>query len=661
MESAGATNVFPLPDRENHPMPPVHEALQPDRGRSVLRDALQSIWENSNESMRLTDGTGVIVAVNPAFCSLVDMKEEQLIGKHFTVIYPAGDTAEQIRGSYDVKFRSGNIKTRYEKTYTLWSGKVLDVEVVSSFVDSDDGQRYMLAQFRDMTAQRLMQRALVESEMKYRRLFANSVQPMFESTIDGKLVNANRALLRLLGYETMMDLKDLDIERDIYVNPEDRRLMIQALKLRGYITNAEIQLRRRNGKTITVTEHARAVMDSQGAVIGFEGILEDVTARKATEHKIQQYLSALEESKNALAELNAQKDKLLSILSHDLRSPFSSILGFCEVLQNESDQLTDQERREFLGYIEESAKDQLELVNKLLDWSRLETGRIKMDEREVDLKDIVEKSVMVLMGLAKQKGIALASTVPAGLVVRGDAQLLQQVFTNLVGNALKFTPRDGSITLSFEGEQDHHWVVAVRDTGIGIPQADLPKLFKVEEKYTRKGLGGEKGTGLGLPVVYEIMQKHNGDISVESSPDRGTSFLLRFPNARPASGLSVLIVDDEPGARVLHARYVRKCLPGATILQASDGAEAFELARRHCPALILSDYDMPDVDGFELLSKIRGDETTRGIPVVIITGHDSHASHEALLLSGAVDIIQKPVTPDRMAEVLRILAPPVQS
>ncbi len=665
MESAGAANIFqfsqPISDRMVGLPASARAVPSPVEEPSVLHNALHSIWENANEGMRLTDQTGAIVAVNPAFCALVGMKEPDLVGQHYSVIYQAGEVAEQLRLAYETKFRSGSIRTRYEKAYTLHSGKILEVEVVTSFVDADDGARYLLAQFRDISGQRLTQKALVDSEAKYRRLFANSVQPMFESSIEGKIINANRAMLKLLGYDTMLELAELDIERDIYASREDRDLVVEALKLRGYITNTELKLRRRNGKIITVIEHARAVLDVHGTVIGFEGILEDVTARKAMEHKIQQYLGALEESKKALAELNAQKDKLFSILSHDLRSPFSSILGFCDLLRTDSGELTEKERREFLGYIEDAARDQLDLVNQLLDWSRLETGRIRMEMRDVDVKAVAEKSVTSLLGLARQKGVALDNALPDGVIVRGDASLLYQVFSNLIGNALKFTPEGGTISIALERGKDGDPVVAVHDTGVGIPPSDKAKLFKVEEKYTRKGLRGEKGTGLGLPVVHEIMQKHNAEISVESEVGTGTTFYLRFPTVQPAAGLSVLIADDEPAVRVLHSRFVRKWLPTATILSAQDGREALDLARAHHPAVVLTDYDMPEIDGFDLIRLLREDPATKGIPVVVITGHDSHASHEALLLSGAADILQKPVTPDRVGELLWALSLPVQA
>ncbi len=511
----------------------------------------------------------------------------------------------------------------------------------------------MLAQFRDITAEKITHTALTESESKYRGLFANSVMPMFQSSPDGKFVNANRAMLKLLGYSNFYELAELDIARDTYANPEERKALTETLHQKGYVVNTEITLKRKNGRIITVLENARTVVDEDGKVIGYEGVLEDITARKAMEKKLQEYVWALEKSKNALADLNAQKDKLFSILSHDLRSPFSSILGFCDILLKENDQLTGEDRLQFVAYIQEAAQDQLSLVNKLLDWSRLESGRIRMEHVELDLHDIVRKNLNSLMGLALQKQVKLQTNLPSKVMVYGDKHMLSQVFGNLLGNSLKFTPPNGTVTVELMEEQSNHWVIGVRDTGIGIPEDDVHKLFKIEEKYTRKGLQGEKGTGLGLPVVHEIVQKHHGSISVKSTSGTGTLFLITLPKSKPEAGENILVVDDEHGVRLLHTRYIKRVLPNANVLHAADGTEAFQLAREFNPQVIISDNDMPDLDGLELVRNLKADPATSDIPIIIVTGQDSDSNREALKQYGVTAILNKPVTPEQIAIALR--------
>ena len=371
-----------------------------ENGLQNAAKVLSFIWDNSNEGMRLTDEKGTIISVNSSYCRLVGMTLEELIGKHFTCVYAEMENREKMARAYESRFKEREAELQHEKRFMLWTNQILDVEVCDSYVESDDGHMLMLAQFRDITAEKITHTALTESESKYRGLFANSVMPMFQSSPEGKLVNANRAMLKLLGYSNFYELAELDIARDTYANPEERKALTETLHQKGYVVNTEISLKRKNGRVITVLENSRTVVDEDGKVIGYEGVLEDITARKAMEKKLQEYVWALEKSKNALSDLNAQKDKLFSILSHDLRSPFSSILGFCDILLKENDQLTAEDRLQFVAYIQEAAQDQLSLVNKLLDWSRLESGRIRMEHVELDLHDLVRKNLNSLMGLA---------------------------------------------------------------------------------------------------------------------------------------------------------------------------------------------------------------------------------------------------------------------
>jgi PAS domain S-box-containing protein len=657
MESAAISgNIIPFSPAAAitaRPTGTVKKQKSSENGLQNAAKVLSFIWDNSNEGMRLTDEKGMIISVNSSYCRLVGMAFEELIGKHFTSVYAEIENREKMANVYESQFKEQEAEPQHEKRFVLWTNQTLDVEVCDSYVQSDDGRMLMLAQFRDITAEKTTHTALTESESKYRGLFANSVMPMFQSSPDGKLINANRAMLKLLGYSNFYELADLDIARDTYANPEERKALTETLHQKGYVVNTEISLKRKNGRIINVLENARTVVDEDGKVIGYEGVLEDITARKAMEKKLQEYVWALEKSKNALSDLNAQKDKLFSILSHDLRSPFSSILGFCDILLKENDQLTAEDRLQFVAYIQEAAQDQLSLVNKLLDWSRLESGRIRMEHVELDLHDIVRKNLNSLMGLALQKQVKLQTNLPSKVMVYGDKHMLGQVFGNLLGNSLKFTPPNGTVTVELIEEQSNHWVIGVRDTGIGIPEDDVHKLFKIEEKYTRKGLQGEKGTGLGLPVVHEIIQKHHGSISVKSTSGTGTLFLITLPKSKPEAGENILVVDDEHGIRLLHTRYIKRVLPNANVLHAADGAEALQLAREFHPQVIISDNDMPDLDGLELVCNLKADPATSDIPIVIVTGQDSDSNREALKQYGVSAILNKPVTPEQIAKVLR--------
>jgi PAS domain S-box-containing protein len=611
-----------------------------------------ALWTNAIDGMRLTDENGIIIAVNKAFCDLVEMKEQELVGKLFTVTYPPTNEREQLLSSYKMIFATGMYQTIFELHPVIRSGKALEIETNSTCVDSDKGRKLLLTQFHDITEKRKTERILQESEAKYRGLFANSIQAMFECAVTGKIVNANRSFLRLLGYQSFDEIADLNLQKDVYVQEDAHSDLSVILETRSYIRNIEMQLKRKNGKIITVVENARALYDEAGKMIGIEGVFEDVTAEKSLEKKLHKSIRALEESKHKLTDLNTQKNKLLSILSHDLRSPFTSILGFCDILIKENETLSSAERVEFAQYIMQSAQDQLNTVTNLLDWTRIESGRINIDSKDIDLNRIVEKSIISLIGLAKKKEIHLLNRVPINTFTYGDSQLLLQLFTNLISNSLKFTPASGKISIELLKDENDQWTIAVKDTGVGIPESDMPKLFKIDEKYTRKGLSGERGTGLGLPVCQEIIQKHHGSISVKSEYGKGTTFFLQFPKVSVPTGKSILIVDDEQGIRTLHTKYLQRLLPEINIMQASDGEEAFDLAISLQPILIISDHDMPNVNGHELVKKLKEDSSTKSIPIIYATGYGSNVMHKSLKDLGVSVFLNKPISQEQFEKTL---------
>ena len=648
-------NIFPMTDitgSKSTQYSHFKSDIQSHPHDSYSTAIFDAIWTHALDGMRLTDQHGIILAVNKSFCTLVGMKEHELVGRLFTVVYPFAHDRERLLSSYRMTFITGLFQTLFEFRPVLRSGKILDVDTSASFVECDREEKLLLTQFHDITDRRKTERILQESEAKYRGLFANSIQPMFECNTAGKILNANKSFLRLIGCQSFDEIVDLNIQHDLSVHADTFKDVVTILATRGYIRNIEFQLKRKNGKIITVVENARALSDEAGNMVGIEGVLEDISAKKSLEQKLHASMLALEESKHKLTDLNAKKNKFLSVLSHDLRSPFASMLGFCEMLIREDSTLTSAERIQFIGFIQEATEDMLGIVTNLLDWTRIESGRMHTDFRDLDLHEIIHKSVNSLLGLAQQKEIHLLNQIPRNIFLHGDHQLLFQLFTNLIGNALKFTPGGGSIFLELLTEKADQLTVVVRDTGIGIPGEDLSKLFKIEEHFTKKGLNGERGTGLGLSVCQEIVHKHLGTISVLSAPGKGTSFIIQFPKISIQPGKVILIVDDEYGVRILHSKYIQRVLPEAQIINASDGEEAFHLARSLQPALILTDQGMPGVDGYTLLKRLKNEPSTKTIPIIFVTGHDVQMIQDDLKSLGVTTILRKPVSLEEFETVL---------
>jgi len=642
--------------------------IQPSTPRSRNRGSLlfrsttsliQSVWERSIDGMVVTDGEGMIVAVNKAFCALVGMAEHELVGRSYTSISAMKQGQEEGLRAYQEQFQNRGLVKYYEKRIVLNDGSEIEVEIANSYVEGEEGVVLLLGVYRNATRRKEAERALTRSEKNFRELFDNSVQGMFQVGSDGKLINANPALLRLLGYSSANELRHTDIAKELYVNPRDRQRLMELLLTYGFCRDVELQLKRRDGTRITVLEHSRVIKDERGNPVMFEGILEDITERKEHERQLRESVDALRVSEEALAELNARKDKLLAALSHDIRSPLGSILGFCDLLMQEGEKLSKNEQKQFLGFIHDAAQSQLQLINELLDKPAQKSSGTGENQFMTDLAVIGERTSQLLSPVAKQKKVNVAMEIPAGCFVSAEPQLVMQVLNNLVSNALKFTPAGGTIKLSLAGETAGEVTLAVCDTGIGITKEDLNQLFTKQGTASRTGLAGEKGGGLGLRLCADIMKEVGGEIRATSEVGKGTSFFLYFSKHQSNGRADVLVVDDDPGVRALHVKYISRVLPGARILQAEDGQKALEMMFRHKPQIVFSDYAMPKMNGLALLEAAQRHVELRNIPIVIATGQDSWATNDALESAGAHEVIAKPVSPDKFEKILRSAIPHV--
>ncbi|MFZ4621878.1 MAG: PAS domain S-box protein [Bacteroidota bacterium] len=606
---------------QTHAAESIHNYLH-YRSEKISYDLLEMVWDRTSDGMLLTDSDGMIVAVNHAFCAMVNMRESELLKLPFTVMYDRNMDRRQIFDEYKINVTNNSFVKKYEKRIALSSGQSLYAEVLTSILMDDANESFVLTEFRDINERKRWESSLHQSEFRYRSLFENSVLPMYQSTIDGKFLNANIALLKLLGYATFDELLQLNVETDVYINSQHRIKLVENLQNGEADKATQLELKKKDGSRIIVLAHSRILHDEHQNVVGFEGALEDITERTMLERQLQANIKKLENTQEELTKLNTQKDKILAIVSHDLRSPFCSILGFCDLLKSEFSTLTDKEKTDYIEYINEAAVQQLNLVNSLLDWSRLETGRIRVKFQPVVVARIAGDVMNSLRGIAMKKNIKFDLAVPAEMTVMADEQLVRQLLSNLISNALKFTSGGGTITIAMKEDSAHQSVLTVSDTGIGIPEEDLKKLFKVEEKYSRKGLEGEIGTGLGLPMCYEIMKKHQGSIEASSIEGTGTVFTLTFAKQVKAECKKILIVDDQKGNQLILSRFMKRISESSETIFAETGKEALELMKTIRPDLIMTDYHMPTMDGLEFIRRIRCDETMKNTPVIIISGDE---------------------------------------
>jgi signal transduction histidine kinase len=269
-------------------------------------------------------------------------------------------------------------------------------------------------------------------------------------------------------------------------------------------------------------------MKKNGQLVGLQCVFSDVTARREASEKLEKY-------NRDLLELNKTKDKFFSIIAHDLRNPYSSMIGFSEFLLADLEKLSNAEIKDYLKIIRDSAKNSLNLLENLLAWSRLETGRMPFVPVEVILFDVVEGVENVLFSLSYRKKIVINNTISPTILLHADVNMLNTILNNLIMNAIKYTPAGGEITVSAIHDTDFkkHGIdfikISVADTGIGMEPEVCEKLFSGNKPVSSPGTDKEQGTGLGLLLSREMVERHGGRIWVESTPGKGSVFSFLIP------------------------------------------------------------------------------------------------------------------------------------
>jgi signal transduction histidine kinase/CheY-like chemotaxis protein len=366
----------------------------------------------------------------------------------------------------------------------------------------------------------------------------------------------------------------------------------------------------------------------------------------------QHLVAELAAANASLVEANKHKSVFLANMSHELRTPLNAIIGFSELLTDARDgQFDDATRKRFLGQILSSGKHLLGLINDILDLSKVEAGQMELRLQTVSVAEAVDQVVKTVEPLVTKKGIRMQTEIGGAGELLADAGKLKQMLLNLVSNAIKFTSEGGSVTISARRRTDTV-EIAVADTGIGIADADQKQIFQEFHQIDHGPGRKHEGTGLGLALTRRFALLHGGDVRVSSEPGQGSVFTLTLPLRRPAApapapaaavnghghGPLILVVEDDPAAAELISRQLVDA--GYRTELARTGTEALEKARRLHPAAITLDIILPEVDGWEVITRLKSDEATSEIPVVVVSVVDNPELGMAL---GAMDYFVKPV------------------
>jgi PAS domain S-box-containing protein len=371
--------------------------------------------------------------------------------------------------------------------------------------------------------------ALGESERKYRDIYENAIEGIFQTSPDGRMLSANPALARIYGYETPDEVLQAlqDVSQQLYVDATRRTEFVRQLERQEVIYSFESEIMRKDGKLIWIDETARAVRDSAGRLLYYEGKVEDITERKAADQ-------AMRMAKEQADFANRAKTEFLANMSHELRTPLNAVIGFSEIIKGEM--FGPVGRPEYVEYardIHDSGRLLLELINDILDMSKIEAGKKELQDSIIDIGRVALSSVRLVHPRAELGCVAIEVELPPDLpTVRAEELSMKQIVTNLLTNAVKFTPEGGKVLLSAKVEADGQMAMSVADTGIGIAPEDMDKALapfgQIESSLSNK----TQGTGLGLPLAKALVHLHGGTLTLESTRGSGTTVTIRLPADR---------------------------------------------------------------------------------------------------------------------------------
>jgi PAS domain S-box-containing protein len=637
----------------------------------------------------IVDPNGYIATWNAGAQRIKGYAPDEIIGQHFSKLYTEESVArQQPQAELRVAAEQGHFEDegwRVRKDGSLFWANV----VITPLRDASGTLVGFGKVTRDLTQRRAHEELVKQSEERFRLLVEGVVDyAIFMLDANGRVVTWNAGAERIKGYRS-----DEIIGRHFSVfYPKDaiesgwpdHELKIATLE--GKYQEEGWRLRKDGSRFwahVTIT----ALRDESGNLRGFAKLTRDLSERKRAQ-SLEEYGELRDQMLEAerAARIEAQrtarmKDEFLATLSHELRTPLNAILGWTQILQMPQRQAAKDEVHRALSVIERNARAQVQLIDDLLDLSRILAGQLRLDVQRVVLADVIRSAIESVQPAADAKNIRLETILDARRgIVSGDAARLQQVVWNLLSNAIKFTPKGGKVQVLLE-RLNSNVEVTVSDTGVGIPPEFLPHVFERFSQLDSTPGRSYGGLGLGLAISKQLVELHGGSIHAESRGEgQGATFIVRLPlllaehdeteprrddvdtretamDEAPAlpdmQGARVLVVDDEPDARELVRRVLES--RGAHVTGAASADEALSLLQSSTPDVLISDVGMPGVDGYQLIRSVRANERKgrRRLPALALTAFARADDRKRALLAGYQAHLAKPLD---IAEFLLVVA-----
>ena len=646
-------------------------------------ETISRFFQIGSNPLALLSSDGRFIRANEAWQAKLGLPPPDLTGQEFVdLVHPEdrrrvlpvfhGSGPDRQPASFDLRFRSKDGRYRW-----------LDCH----FTPDPETECIFLAG-RVIPHKHLVAEDDIET---YRNFFEDSLDGIYQTSPDGRFIMANDGMARLLGYSSPQELIETitDIPAQLFVTPARRQESLEEAAQEGdTVAYAEVQLYRKDRSKVWISLQGRIVRNPDGSPHHHEGIMRDITAQKEAQQEREKHIKELEhvrnrleaqahdlaEARDAAEAATRSKSVFLASVSHEIRTPMNGILGFTNLLL---DTVLDEEQKDYVETVRVSADALLALINDILDFSKIEAGKLDLESIDFDLATLIQEVSDLLAIKAEQKGLRFASEVDETIArsFRSDPGRLRQVLTNLVNNAIKFTD-EGEVVVRVDptsSSDSRQWVrFAVRDTGIGIPEVAIDRLFapfsQIDDSLARR----HGGAGLGLVISKQCVELLGGAIGVDSVPNVGSTFWFDVPldeaikaksssvsepaatdqgEAAPHRRSHVLVAEDHTVNQKLIVKMLETMGYRADCV--ANGKEAVEAVRAMPYDLVLMDVLMPEMDGLEATGEIRRSRNDHNRPVIIaMTANAMKGAREQCIAAGMDDYLSKPVDKRDLAAML---------
>lgn len=623
-------------------------------------DQFRAVFNQTTGGIAQTDLTGRFVLVNDRFCEITGRSREDLLKSRMQDITHPEDLPVSLE-KFHTLTTGQSTSFVVEKRYVRSDGSVAWVHNDVSAIHTAEGDvRFVVAAVADITEAKRAETLNRQSEERYRTLVGQVKDyAIFRTDPEGHATTWNEGVKRVLGFDEAEFVGKVIVP--LIFTPEDVQDGVPERELEQATATGEASndrwMRRKDGTRFYAMGTTTALCDETGKLTGFTKVMRDQTDRKRLEDELRQ-------STAALSEADHRKNEFLAMLAHELRNPLAAISNAVE-LSNRAEVDADS-----TAWGKDVIKRQVgnlsHLVNDLMDVSRITQGKVQLRKEPVELGPLIARAVAMVQHHIDHQRHDLSISLPKEPVwLEADPTRLEQVFSNLLGNAAKYTEPGGRIGLQAE-RQGKEVVIAVRDTGVGISPEMLTQVFDLFTQVERSSDRSQGGLGIGLTVVRSLIEMHGGTISAASTPGEGSVFTVRLPIAQappaeqpePAkngdvenqTSRRILIIDDNADTAQSMARLLK--LSGHRVETANDGPSAIDAARAHRPDVMLLDIGLPGMDGYEVAATIRQDECCKDTVIIGVSGYGQEADRRRSREAGFNHHLVKPVDYDSLIALI---------